>query len=363
MLINRIIIFILFFLLITQGVLIQTVKADQNQEFNTLQADLAAYIKPYQGKVTLRYQNLVTNEGYSLNSNTEVPAASTIKLPLALYVMKLADEGKIDLNETLTYQSRHYYGGSGVIQNDKVGSVYTIDELVEKALIYSDNIAFIMLKERVGPNQFISFLKSLGAEYAYPGGRNTTSADDLTLYTGELYRYANQSANGKNLVQYLEHTVYNTTIPQGIKDVPVAHKVGMIPMNLIYNDAAIVFADEPYTLAITTRGIAYEKSQEVIAEIASIINNHHQLIAKERSEKLAITTGAKIDSIPMSIEKGTFYYDYLERKQFVNLSNPFNDNGYFGSFSPYQQLVAIQIETKILRTPFATDNFTINWKQ
>lgn len=352
----------LFFLLITQGVLNQTVKADKKQEFNTLEADLAQYIKPYQGKVTLRYQNLVTNEGYSLNSNTEVPAASTIKLPLALYVMKLADGGQIDLNETLTYQSQHYYGGSGVIQNDKVGSVYTIDELVEKALIYSDNIAFIMLKERVRPNQFVSFLKSIGADYAYPGGRNTTSADDLTLYTEELYRYANQSANGKKLVQYLEHTVYNTTIPQGIKDVPVAHKVGMIPMNLIYNDAAIVFADEPYTLAITTRGIAYEKSQEVIAEIASIVNNHHQLIAKERSKKLTITAGAKIDSIPVSFEKGSFYYDFLERKIVGNLYNPSSDNGYFGRFSPYQQLVAIQFETKNLRAPFVIDNFTYNWK-
>ncbi|MDR6123852.1 hypothetical protein QFZ87_003449 [Bacillus sp. SLBN-46] len=362
MLINRIIIFILIFLLITEGVLIQTVKADQNQEFNTLQADLAEYIKPYQGKVTLRYKNLVTNDGYSLNSQVQVSAASTIKLPLALFVMKLADEGKIDLNEQLTYQSKHYSGGSGVIQNDKVGSVYTIDELVEKAMTYSDNIAFIMLKERVGPNQFVAFLKSLGAVNAYPGGRNLTSADDLTLYVVELYQYSNQSANGKKLVEYLEHTVYNTTIPQGIKDVPVAHKVGMIPMNLIYNDAAIIFADEPYTLAITTRGIAYEKSQEVIAEIASIVNNHHQLIAKERSKKLAITVAATIDSIPMPIEKGSFYSDVLERKLFGNLYNPSNDNGFFGRFSPYQQLVAIQFETKNLRTPFATDNFTINWK-
>ncbi|WP_413300545.1 serine hydrolase [Bacillus sp. 1P10SD] len=362
MLVKRIFITVLTLLLITQGGIKSTGKAEENQPITDLQADLAQYIKPYQGKVTLRYQNLVTNEGYSLNSNTEVPAASTIKLPLALFVMKLADEGQIDLNETLTYQSRHYYGGSGVIQNDKVGSVYTIDELVEKALIYSDNIAFIMLKERVRPNQFVSFLKSLGAEYAYPGGRNTTSADDLTLYTEELYRYANQSVNGKKLVQYLEHTVYNTTIPQGIKDVPVAHKVGMIPMNLIYNDAAIVFADEPYTLAITTRGIAYERSQEVIAEIASIINNHHQLIAKERSEKLAITAEAKIGNIPLSFEKGSFYYDYLERKMFGNLYNASSDNGYFGGYSSYQQLVAIQIETKKLRAPFVIDNFTINWK-
>ena len=49
-------------------------------------------------------------------------------------------------------------------------------------IIYRDNIAFNMLKERVGQVNFVIYLTSLGAAYAYPGGRNTTSADDLSLY-------------------------------------------------------------------------------------------------------------------------------------------------------------------------------------
>lgn len=57
------------------------------------------------------------------------------------------------------------------------------------AIIYSDNIAFIKLKERVGQAKFVTYLKSLGAAYTYPGGWNTTSADDLSLYTQELFRY------------------------------------------------------------------------------------------------------------------------------------------------------------------------------
>jgi hypothetical protein len=359
--VKKIAITLIFFILITQIGLNGTVKAEHTQEFNNLRADLAEYIKPYQGKVTLRYKNLVTNESYSLNSETQVPAASTIKLPLAIYIMKLADEGKLDLNEPLTYQSRHYSGGSGVIQNDKVGTIYTIGELVEKAMIYSDNIAFIMLKERVGPNQFVAYLKSLGAVNAYPGGRNLTSADDLTLYTGELYRYSNHSVNGKKLIEYLEHTVYNTTIPNGIKDVPVAHKVGMIPMNLIYNDAAIVFASEPYTLAITTRGIAYEKSQEVIAEIASIVNNQHQLIAKERSEELAVVTGSTNKAV-RTLEVGSFYYDFLEKKLHGTFYPPSIERGYYER-TAYQQLVAILDVRKKVTSPFTFDNLTINWKQ
>jgi beta-lactamase class A len=61
-----------------------------------------------------------------------MPAASTIKLPLALYVMKLADQGKIDISDKLTYMSHHYYEGSGVIQNDKIGSSIPLRTLSKK---------------------------------------------------------------------------------------------------------------------------------------------------------------------------------------------------------------------------------------
>ncbi|MCM3566933.1 CapA family protein [Neobacillus mesonae] len=328
---HKLFIYIILFLLLIQGGFAQTVKAEQPNDLQDMEMELAEFLKPWDGKVTLRYQNLITNESYSINSHTEVPAASTIKLPLALYIMKLADKGQIDLNEQLTYQSHHYYGGSGVIQKDPVGSKYTIDELVKKAMIYSDNIAFIMLKEKVGAGNFIQFLKSLGAEYAYPGGRNTTSADDLSLYARELYRYSEQSPNGKKLVQYLENTVYNTTIPKGIQDQLVAHKVGLIPMNLIYNDTAVVFGTEPFTLAVTTRGIDYEKSQQVIADIASIVNSHHQLLADSRKNDSQPVFAVKSQDTAKSVEvkKGTFFYQFIETTLFGKFFKPVNqENGF-----------------------------------
>lgn len=246
-----------------------------------LQTDIEEYIKPWQGKITIHYQNLMRDVSYELNSSRMVPAASTIKLPLALFVMTLCDQGKMDLTEELTYKSHHYYGGSGVIQNDKIGTSYTIEELVEKAIVHSDNIAFIMIKERVGHSNFIDYLQSLGAAFTYPGGQNVTSADDLIRYANEAYRFSKVSEYGKKLVKFLSSTVYNTTIPEGISKKSIAHKVGMIPKDLIYNDVAIVYDTQPFALAVTTKGIEYEKSQEVIANIASIVNRHHELIVKK----------------------------------------------------------------------------------
>lgn len=242
-----------------------------------LSKELNQYIKKSGGSITLHYREFSTGDEFKINSTSAKKAASTIKLPLALYVMELAAAKKIDLNEKLTYKRHHYYGGSGVIQKNKVGTKYTIRDLVKKAMIHSDNIAFIMLRERVGKNNFIAYMKKIGGKNAYPGGQNLTSSTDLVVYATRLYDFSKYNELGKELVEYLKNTDYNTTIPQGIKGVKTAHKVGMIPMSNIYNDIGIVYDKNPFALAVMTNNLSYKKSQKVIADIASIIYKYHRI--------------------------------------------------------------------------------------
>ncbi|CEG29100.1 serine hydrolase [Bacillus sp. B-jedd] len=244
-----------------------------------LAPELNKYIKSAGGTVTLKYEDLVTGDTYTVGSALSGRAASTIKLPLAIYVMELASKGKLNLNQKLVYKKYHYYGGSGVIRYQKVGTSYTIRDLVQKAMVHSDNIAFIMLRERVGKANFITYMKSLGAKNAYPNGQNLTSPNDLAIYAKKLYNFSKVHPLGKELDGYLRKTVYNTTIPKGIPGIPIAHKVGMIPDSKIYNDVAVIYDKTPYTLSVMTKNISYEKSQRVIAGIASIVHKHHK--AKE----------------------------------------------------------------------------------
>jgi beta-lactamase class A len=127
---NTTIFLISFFIVISQSFTVHAQEPDDH--LIELQTELEEYIKPFKGKITLHYQNLMNDVAYALHSGKKVPAASTIKLPLALYVMKLSDQGDIDLTEKLTYKSHHYYEGSGVIQNDKIGTSYSIEDLVKK---------------------------------------------------------------------------------------------------------------------------------------------------------------------------------------------------------------------------------------
>ncbi|MGG0656055.1 serine hydrolase [Rummeliibacillus pycnus] len=253
-----------------------TVKASQQSFKESLSKDVEQYIKKTGGDIAIEYRDLSTGESFQRKSTKAHMGASTIKLPLAMYVMELADKKKINLKQKLTYKSYHYVGGSGVIQYQKVGTKYTIIDLVKKAMIYSDNIAFNMLKEKVGQTNFIKYMKSLGASYSSPRAYSNTSAHDLSIYARHLYKYSQESKNGKTIINYLQNTIYNEAIPKGIKGVKISHKVGMIPMYRVSHDYGIIYDQNPFVLVVMTKGFTYEKSNKVLADIASIVNKHHK---------------------------------------------------------------------------------------
>ncbi len=242
------------------------------------------YLGEHGDRVVFRYENLQSGEYVSKGGDIPKSAASTIKLPFVLLLIEMVEDEKVDLTEKLTYRSYHHYGGSGVIQFDEEDTTYTVEDLVQKMLVHSDNIEFIMLQEHVGREKFINYMKQLGAGYAYPDGKNYTCANDLTLYLKHLYSVSDTSDFGRKVFDWLQKTSYNHGIAQGVNN-SVAHKVGMIPMSNISNDSGIVLGDQPYALSILTTDYSYQESKTIIRDLTKIIDRVHRgfkppLIAK-----------------------------------------------------------------------------------
>lgn len=239
-------------------------------------SELNNYIKKQNGTITVDYRDITTKEAFQIKPHKRLPSASTIKLPMALYIMELADQKKIDLDQKMIYKSYHRYGGSGLIQHTPIGSIYTIRDLVKKAISYSDNIAFIMLREKVGEKNLFKYTKKIGASETNSVGYNGTSAHDLSLFAERVYNLSQTSPNARELLTYLKQNVFNDTINLGVKGTEAANKSGWIPQAKASNDVAIVFDKNPFVLAVMTNGFPYEKSKQVIRDIAAIINKHHK---------------------------------------------------------------------------------------
>lgn len=181
------------------------------------------------------------------------PTASVAKLPYAKYLCTLADSGKIDFSETLVLQKSHITGGAGSLQFEPVGSAWSVDALLRKLIVESDNTAYKLLLSRFGLTGYRSYLRSLGSTYSPSGsGFGSFSAGQIAalLYDVACYRGTNASF----LRELGCHTDYNMQIPYALPGKTVLHKYGALGKNdPAYHDVAVVYGNSPYLLVILTK--------------------------------------------------------------------------------------------------------------
>lgn len=214
------------------------------------------------GGISVYYKSLTRGDTYSFDAETEYYIASVIKAPYALYVYQLADAGSVDLSQTYTYESRHRLGGTGYLQEQPVGTQYTLSQLLEYTIRYSDNNAFLMVREAVPTDGFKQFVRTLGLVHESSMDslgegaaiRGNICAHDAGIIAEAIYRYAESgSPNGAKLKEDMLHTEQ----PMLRSEYPMARKLGSWEGAM--HDVAIIYAPEPYILAVcTNRGHSYD---------------------------------------------------------------------------------------------------------
>lgn len=97
------------------------------------------------------YVNLVDpGDTASDDPDRVLPAASMIKLPLAGAAYQQVAQGQWKQGDIFTLTQAAKTGGTGILQNQPVGSTYTLDQLIEIMLVNSDNTAANMLLDKLG---------------------------------------------------------------------------------------------------------------------------------------------------------------------------------------------------------------------
>lgn len=223
---------------------------------------LDEHIASLGGGVSVYYKSLARGDTYSFDDETEYYIASVVKAPYALYVYQLADAGTVDLSQTYTYESRHRLGGTGYLQEQPVGTQYTLAQLLEYTIRYSDNNAFLMVREAVPTDGFKQFVRTLGLLHENSMDslgegaaiRGNICAHDAGIIAEAIYRYAESgSPNGAKLKEDMLHTEQ----PMLRSEYPMARKLGSWEGAM--HDVAIIYAPEPYILAVcTNRGHSYD---------------------------------------------------------------------------------------------------------
>ena len=229
-----------------------------------LQLDLAAISLHAPGRVGIAVEDLATGMTSGVNASADLPAASTIKIPVMVQVFKEMEGGALDLNSIVHLQPRDRDWGWGDMADAPLGTARTVKALLWLMITQSDNTATNMLIRRVGRAQINTTMSRLGLHSTHLGDyiRSETDTIRYALRTSPhdmvalLDRIARDKLvdawSSREMLAILTGQTHNTLLPAPLpKDVKIAHKTGSLHDTL--NDVGIVYRDqEPYVIAVMT---------------------------------------------------------------------------------------------------------------
>lgn len=203
--------------------------------------------------------DLASGKTLACQPDTALYIASAIKAPYALYVCRQLDAGNVLEDEAIEYQEKFYDEGSGNIKSAQPGTMYRLDYLLQESILHSDNIAYRLLVNRCGKEDFNAMLDSLGITE----GMHFTATNiwpkatprELALCWNEIYNYIQSGApHSALLAQILTNSsAYSPIRKAFVYQRTVAAKYGWDQTS--YVDAGIVYSAEgqpQYLLAILT---------------------------------------------------------------------------------------------------------------
>lgn len=203
------------------------------------------------------FKDLVSGAAFGINADEPIAAASTVKVPIVLYLNTLAARGELDMSERVVYrQATDYTDGAGILQfTARDGDTYSLRALATLAITISDNVATRMLLRRLGRDNVASFMRGLGGATVYPGGENVTTARDMGAYVDGVLLFAREHpVLGSRLLDDMAHSIYHVGLPGRLPPgVMVAHKEGDVAG--MAGDVGVVLGRRPYILCVLSRGI------------------------------------------------------------------------------------------------------------
>jgi beta-lactamase class A len=225
----------------------------------------------FSGVYSLYVIDLDSGFSFGVNEDETFDAASLIKLPVMGAMYRLAEKGKINLEEKYSLKNSDKASGAGILYGKPAGYLVSYSEILYLMGNQSDNTAFVIAKNKVGKEEIQKLIDELGMKNTVFETRQTTPRDIgvffLKLWQGKVVNDENKN----KILDSLTKTASETYLPAGLSgsDVRIAHKFGTLT-NII-NDAGIVFSKRPYVIVVMSDGIIEREAKVAIPTISRIV--------------------------------------------------------------------------------------------
>lgn len=242
-------------------------------------------------RVGVRVTDTGTGETWSHRGGERFPMNSTFKSFLCAALLDAAQKEEADLSRSVTIRESDIVRYSPVTEKRIGGSPFTLEQLCEITVTYSDNAAAnIVLEEIGGPEGLTAYLRSIGdtvtradrpepdSNSGIPGDPRDTTTPDAAAATLQKIVLGDALAapDRRKLASWLEdNKVGDKTLRAGLpKDWVIADKTGA-GANGSRNDIGVIWPKnrKPVVIAvyITQTDASYEERNKAIAGIGAAL--------------------------------------------------------------------------------------------
>jgi len=204
---------------------------------------------------------------YAVDADETVFAASLYKLGVLLEAERRLEAGTLGAADPITVTAADQSESGSFTAT---GSVLTVDEALERAIVLSDNAAALALIRRLGISQVQATLDREGIYLRFTADGAVTTARGIATFFGELVRgsLVSREASARMLARLSRQRSVDrlpAALPAGAV---LAHKTGNL--GFATHDAGIVTLPDgaPVVLVVLTWDSAEQDAIRLIREIA-----------------------------------------------------------------------------------------------
>lgn len=257
-----------------------------NSTKKNFQSNLEMYVGGLNGKVgiddvAVYFRDLNNGPAFGIKQDDLFIPASLLKVPVMMAYYKSAEKDSSVLEKKIVVPSDISSVNIPQLESPKerivVGSEYTVEELIRRMIVYSDNQALISLFPTMPAEELIKLYSLLGVDSEVIS--DPTAAITVRQYSAFFRILFNASFLSQEYSEKALSTLTQSAFKNGLRngvpeEVPVAHKFGEREINgtLQLHDCGIVYYPKhPYLLCIMTRGNNLSDLEKVISSISKFV--------------------------------------------------------------------------------------------
>lgn len=235
--------------------------------------------------VSVYFRGLRSGRWINLNPTEKYKPASLLKLVTAIahYKYNESVSGHLDTPVVVDSSADSVAVEDNIGPHDalKKGQSYTLGQLIDHLLIYSDNQANNLLIDKIDTAYIASTYKDLNIPLPETAGTSYITPENYSILFRTLFNATYLSRNdSQKLLQVMSRSTYNDALVQGIpQGMTISHKFGFRnpedaadPTEKELHDCGIIYyPNHPYFLCVMTKGDDYASLTQTIATVSKTV--------------------------------------------------------------------------------------------